>query len=334
MGQALDAAGVGVEDAPDSGSTDTASIETSSADTSSVSNDSDSSLSDAASPAATPTTSPQQAEPPPGPIPFDRHKAVLEKTRADHQVEMESVAWAKQVPPEVGQSFVEAALRYDGDPVGFVVEMASRLQNDPRHAASLKSHAARLLAQRSPAQAPPVVDDEAMPPADIMVDGHRWYSEAQQAKRDEWVARKLAAQLGGVVDERVGPLAALAQRVADAEAGQKAEKAAKTWANTEFEKVSKLPGFIENRKAIGDAFEAEIAKFPVDQQDAHAAVVIRDVYNAVVLPNLTKASADTVRQTLTAKAVQGSLGARPTSASSVSRPRSMAEALAQANYGA
>jgi uncharacterized protein YllA (UPF0747 family) len=148
--------------------------------------------------------------------------------------------------------------------------------------------------------------------------------------RDRYIIEQLAEQFGGVVEERVAPLSSLAKRVADAEAAQEQTKAAHEFAAREFKAVEKLPGFLKHREQIADAFAAEMAKIPESQQDARAAVVLRDVYHTIVLPTLTQASADTVRQTLTAKAVAGSLGARPTSAGSVSRPRSMAEALEQA----
>lgn len=332
MGQALDAAGVD-DGSPDAGAdTDAGDL---SVDASSAS--SDPSTSDAAPADATPTASPQQAEPPStGPIPYHRHKAVLDKAYAERdtlKAEVEAVAWAKQVPPEVGPKLVEMARRVQGDPVGFLVELANEVQNDPRHAASIKSYAARLLANRRPAPAePPAVADDPMPTADIVVDGHRWYSEARQAERDQWFAKRLAAELGGVVDERLAPFRSITERVAEGERQQQATQAAEAFATREFTAVSKLPGFLDHRAAIADRFAAEMAKFPEHEQDAHAAVVLRDVYHAIVLPTLTKASADTVRQTLTAKAVAGSLGARPTSANGVSRPTSMAEALANAGF--
>jgi hypothetical protein len=323
MGQALDAAGVGLEEAPAS---DTPDVDTPSTDGSSPSAES-SPAPDDAPPVATPTASPPPAEhTPKGPIPFDRHEAILKKAREDRAAELNELAWAKQVPPEARDRLVAMAQRVEGDPVGFLVELADEVQRDPRHAASLKSYAARLLAQRRP-QAVPTPEDDPMPTADIVVDGHRWYSEQRQAERDQWFAKKLAAELGGVVDERLKPFVSITERVAEQERTQAQTKAATEFATREFEAVSALPGFLDHRAAIADAFETAMKKIPVADQDARAPVVLRDVYHAVVLPTLTQASADTVRQTLTAKAVAGSLGARPTTAASVSRPRSMAEAL-------
>jgi hypothetical protein len=326
MGQALDAAGVGLEEAPAS---DTPDVDVSSGEASSPSPDSSPAPDDAPSD-ATPIASPPPAEhTPKGPIPFDRHEAILKKSREDRAAELESLAWAKQVPPEARDRLVAMAQRVEGDPVGFLVELADEVQRDPRHAASLKSYAARLLAQRRP-QPVQTVEDDPMPTADIVVDGHRWYSEQRQAERDQWFAKKLAAELGGVVDERLKPFVSITERVAAQERIAAETKAVTEFATREFEAVSKLPGFLDHRAAIADAFAAEMAKYPEHEQDAHAPVVLRDVYHAVVLPTLTQASADTVRQTLTAKAVAGSLGARPTTAASVSRPRSMAEALRNA----
>ncbi len=327
FGEALEAAGVSESDIGSDQATPDAAT---SADGSSPSSDT-LSPSDAASTAASPTETPQSPEPPPGPLPYERHKAILDKAYAERdtlKAQMEALSWAQQVPADVAPRLVEMARRVQGDPVGFLVELATEVQNDPRHAAALRSHAAKVLGQRAsaPQQAP--ADEE--PGPDIVVDGHKWYSGEQQAKREAWLTRKLVSELGSVIDERVAPVATLAQRVADAERQQETTKAANAFAATEFEKVSKLPGFLEHRQAIGEAFSAEMAKIPLEQQDQLAPVVLRDVYHSVVLPTLAKTSAESVAKTLTAKAVKGSLGAQPTVAATSSRPRSMADALAQA----
>ena len=301
------------------------------ADASSASNVAVDSSSDAAQTAASPTETPLATEPPPGPLPYERHKAILDKAYAERdglKAQIEQLSWAQQVPAEVRPQIhrlIEMAAKTQGDPVAFLMELAAEVQNDPRHAAALKSHAARMLGTRS---APQVADEE--PGPDIVVDGHSWYSAGQQAKREQWLTRQLAGQMSAVVQEQVAPLATLAQRVADAERTQAATKAAEAFAATEFEKVSKLPGFVDHQAEISAAFDAEIAKVPKADQDRVAAIVLRDVYHAVVLPKLTASSNQTLLKTLTAKASASSLGTTPTVAATATRPRSMREALQQA----
>lgn len=330
MGQAL--ADAGYDASADSSSVpadDTSTTAT--ADGSSPSNDSVSvSSSDAAQTAALPTEAPLTPEPPPGPLPYERHKAILDKAYAERdslKAQMEELSWAQQVPAAVRPQIhriIEMAARTQGDPVAFAMELVQEAQNDPRHAAALKSHAARILGTRAPSQP---ADEE--PGPDIVVDGHSWYSAAQQAKREQWLTRQLAGQMSAVVQEQVGPLATLAQRVADAEAKQVAAREAEAFATTHFEKVSKLPGFKEHQAEISAAFDAEIAKVPKADQDRMAPIVLRDVCNDILLPKLTATSSQTLLKTLTAKAVNGSLGTTPTVAATATRPRSMREALQQ-----
>ncbi len=218
------------------------------------------------------------------------------------------------------------ASRVNGDPVEFLKELAAEIQSNPLHAAKLRSYAASTLAQRPAAQ--PVADDA--PGPDIIVDGHAWYSGEQQAKREAWLARQLAGQLGSVVDERLAPYETTAKRAAEAEAKQQADQAAQAFAATHFEKVSKLPGFKEHQADISAAFEAELAKIPKAEWDSVSPILLRDAYNAVVLPRLTTDSNQTLLKTLTAKASAASLGTRPTVAATATRPRSMGEAFRQA----
>ena len=299
-----------------------------SADASSAS-PSDSPSSEAAPAAASPTETPQAAEPPPGPLPYERHKAILDKAYAERdalKAQVERAAWAQQVPAEMGPRLLAMAQRVQGDPVGFLRELAAEIQSDPRHAAALRSYAASTLAQRPAAAA--VTDEE--PGPDIVVDGHRWYSAEQQAKREAWNARKLADQLGAVVQERVGPLAELAQRVASAEAQQRQAKEAEAFATEHFDRVSRLPGFKEHQAEISAAFDAAVAKVPPADRDRLSPTILRDVYADVVLPKLTETSNQTLLKTLTAKASAASLGTRPTVAATATRPRSMHEAFTQA----
>lgn len=320
FGQALESSGFdasgSTSDAPES----TAAPTESTADASSASTVADPS-SDAATAAASPTETPQQPEPPPGPLPYERHKAILDKAYAERdglKAQMESLAWAQQLPAGIGPEFVAMAQRAKGDPVAFLMEFAAQVQNDPRHAAALKSHAARMLGTRSAAPSQVEMPEAArsgVPELDAVLDA-----------RDRAMAERLASQLGLVVDERVAPLTDLAQHVAKARAHQ----AANEWADAEIAKVSKFAGFEDNRAEISAVFDAEIAKFPREQWDQMAPIVLRDAYAAVVPQKLSTSSGQQLLKTLTAKASASSLGTSPTVAATATRPRSWGDAFKQA----
>ena len=321
MGQALEAAF-----SDDSGTLDSGTPDTPTADAQGEAGSSPATELSAAtaSPEAAPREpSPSTAPPPKGPIPWDDHDRVVKgfhKKLDEASEQLKAYSWAQQVPAEVGPRLVEMARRVQGDPVGFLMELASEVQNNPQHAPALRSNLGRLLGQRVQAQAPqvemPAAARSGVPEVDQVLEA-----------RDKWLAEQLADQLATVVQERVGPLADLAQQVAQARERQQVEEAAKTWATKEMDVISKRPGFAENREAIAEAFAAEMRKIPVDQQDAHAATVLRDVYHDVVYPKLTTTSNAALLKTLTAKAVTSSLGAQPSVAAQATRPKSMLEAL-------
>ncbi len=327
FGQALESSGfdasasVTSTDAPD---TDTAAAQSEDGSSPSTVVASD----DAAPAEAAPREPSPTPEPPSGPIPFADHDRIVKgfHTKLDAATkQLEALGWAQQLPPGVGPEFVAMAQRAKGDPVGFLREFSAQIANDPRHQPALRSYYASMLGSR-PASAPVAAPVDGPPPPDIEVDGHKWYSAEQQAKRDEWFTRQLADQLRPAIDERVGPLADLAQQVADARSAQQAN----AWADAEIAKVSKWAGFEENRADIAAYFDAEIAKFPREQQDQMAPVVLRDAYAAVVPQKLTATSGQQLLKTLTAKASASSLGTTPTVAATATRPRSMREALQQA----
>lgn len=326
MGAALEQAGFGDE-------SDTATVpdtETLTPDASSASPD-DPSLSDTASTAASPTETPQSPESTPaGPIPFDRHKAILDKAYAERdalKAAQEQLAWAQQVPAGMGPKLLAMAQRVQGNPVEFLMELAAEVQADPTHAAALKSHAARILgaraAQNGNGHAPPAELPQAarsgVPEVDAVLDA-----------RDRFLAEQLAAQVADVIQQQIAPVSAITGRIQAAEVRQQREAEAQSFAQTEFAKVEKLPGFLDHREAIAAQFEAEMAQIPLADQDRLAPVVLRDVWAAIALPKLNQTTSQNVLGKLQAKAAAGSMGVRPTSGSTPQRPKSMLEALQNA----
>lgn len=324
MGQALEAAGYSDSgtDVPDVVETD--SLAQGEAGSSPAAEPS----SAAAPPDATPRVSSPSPEPTPNsPVPFDDHDRVVKSFHAKLDAaneSLKSLSWAQQIPAGMGPRLLAMAQRVNGDPVGFVMELAAEIQQNPQHAAALKSHAARLLGQRQgPAlQAPAEIPAEArsgVPEVDAVLEA-----------RDRWLTQSLVAQVADVLQERLGPITAITGRIQATEQEQAAMREANAFADREFAQIKDRPGFMEHREAIAQEFETRMAQIPEDQQNQYAASVLRDVYLDIAIPKLTSTANQGLLGKLTAKAAAGSLSTSPTVASTPQRPRSMAEAFKQA----
>ena len=143
-------------------------------------------------------------DPAAGPIPVDRHKAILENTRARARDEAQTqlqqeYGWALQMGPQNFQAVTNLAQQWANDPVAFVLGALDDLTASPEHAPLLRSHVAKLLARRPqngngqvPQAAP---TDTPEPEPDIEVDGYSWYSAQKLAERDRWLSNKLLTQI-------------------------------------------------------------------------------------------------------------------------------------------
>lgn len=141
---------------------------------------------ESASPAAHTTTTEiaQPAKPAPvvadehGPIPFERHEAILGKTRRDYDERISRLSWAEQHQREDVERALKIARLYDSSPD----RLASHLSE-------------RVNASTEPK---PDVKDE---------HGQLFYSPEQAARWASWQAKKEVAELRAEMDERYGPIA-------------------------------------------------------------------------------------------------------------------------------
>lgn len=103
-------------------------------------------------PAAQEETGVHPSSPEPGPLPFKRHKEILDgayKERDTYKAQLEGFKdyeWVRQIPAQDFRAVVEKIQRANTDPVGFFRELYTDLANHPTHAQQLRSEAARLLA--------------------------------------------------------------------------------------------------------------------------------------------------------------------------------------------
>jgi hypothetical protein len=220
-----------------------------------------------ASPAADPASSEPAADPPPesataspatdatnadapsepGPIPYSRHKEILEGERtklAEQEAKWQRVAWADELatagytPEQIREAIgTQRALREN--PVAALEELYGAIQNSPHYAEQARSFAGKLLGSKAQAE-------DAEPQPDLIgqdANGQfRVYSAEQLAKREAWLERRMVGQL----EQRFQPLIQSHQQA------QQREQQAELWRSAEAELATykDRPGFTEHKTEI------------------------------------------------------------------------------------
>jgi hypothetical protein len=236
------------------------------------------------------TQPPEPGESPstPGPLPFDRHKAILEKARADHETalkaERERFAWAQDVPPE----------------------QAAQVE----HAAALRSYAARTLGTRAAAAAQPVQPTGPDLGQVLEVDGIPLYTKQQQDARDQWLIQRVVDAVTQEVGGRIAPVESVAQALAQAKKDQADQEQRMTSAKTLMARATKWEGFAEHQKELAAELPAYMAANGYADEQVKEALY--DLYIERVVPKLrTTAQAGLLRDL---KTRAGELGSSPAGA--------------------
>ena len=257
---------------------------------------------------------------PVGPIPLERHKAILDRQRRELEDYRTKYGWAEKVDPAHLQQMASLAQRMSADPVGFAVELVQELQTQPQYEAALRSHAARVLASRR--QTAPVEEPE--PEPDIVVDNYKWYSAQQLAKRDAWLQRKIEAGL----EAKLQPLTTLKQQWEQREQEQVQTAKAQDFAKATYQQAQQWPYFKEHQAAIAEAFKA-MPPMP----DEQVGTAIRDAYIQVltqkVLPSLSSTAQQQVLTDLKRKAVASTVNPTAPAPTPTARPKTFEEAFKQ-----
>ena len=227
--------------------------------------------------------------------------------------------WAKDIPTERGQTFVEFMRLAETDPIAAAQHLLQLATQQPEYAPAVQQFLSNLTAGL-PATAQAASTTSAQPDPEPGPDKTaknqetgeltELYSAGQLAKWQAWHSRQLEAKF----DAKLRPLSEFRDQTVAAEQKRDAERQASQLADSTLAQMAKRPGFTEHKAEIAKAFEAMIAANP----NLDAGTAIRDAYHDVVYPTLTAGAASEALATEARKAAattarpQGARAATPT----------------------
>ena len=247
-----------------------------------------------------------------GPIPFERHKEILEtwkqKARDEALTEWRSqYGWAEQVPREQLQTMNDWYQRAAQDPVTFALDLVDELSADQAHAPALRSHAARLLrAARQPAADPDIAPDIPVMDAQGQV-----VSQAFSADRVKQLIAREVAKAVNPLQEDVNARKQQEQRETYAREVQQFTK----------RESSRIRASVEKLPHAKEHWQAIVAKAQTYPEDIPVGEALRDAYYDVVGPLLTDRAKSDVLDTLKTKAAAASGSVNPAGAAIASSKR-------------
>ncbi len=236
-----------------------------------------------------------------GPLPFERHKAILEAQRAESDAKWQRVSWAEELvnAGKTPDQIREALQIYDGvgaDPVDFLNRFHQQLETHPQYAPQVRSWAARILGghkgQGQPT--PQATDAEPQPDFQDQATGTPIFSATRLREWHEWKARQDQATR----DSDIAPLRDYVQKQ------QFTEQVKQVWTDeenrtkAELEDMRTKPHFKENEKDVRAFMEAR--QWKASLQDAYIHVL-----TTKILPTL---SATEQAKTLTELKTQAAAG--------------------------
>ena len=246
-----------------------------------------------------------------GPIPLDRHKAILDgayKERDALKQQLETIkqqtGWLES--PE-GQQLRQWSHAFQTNPRAWFAQTAQELvQAYPDLAGSLRSDAARILAGGRTAQ--PEVDLE--PDIPVVDDKGQVVNHAYSAARvKQFVTHAVAEALA----KEVGPLKQTVQSV-EQERRLAADTAkAHDVAKAEYAKAQAWPGFTEHVKDIAAAYEQ------------HPEWSLQDAYIAVAVPKLRQSGQAQTLTDLKTKAAASTVNPATAAVTTTQRPKSLTD---------
>jgi hypothetical protein len=288
----------------------------------------------AAPPATETSTEPPVSDPPPaaatlppeatpkvgeapstdGPIPFERHKAILEAQRAEADQKWQRVAWADTLiqSGKTQQQVQEALQLFDGidqDPAGFLERFYHTLQSHPQLAPQVRSWAGKVLGGgRRPIDAVDLVNDPEPQPDFQDEKGTPLFSAPQLAKWQTWRERQFETKL----NERINPLLQRDEQARRQEQTQAEFQRTYDTLSKQLEDFRSKPHFTEH--------EADIKAFLAERQwTPTLAEAYVHVLTTKVLPTLSETART---QTLTELKTQAAASTgKPSAAAPASTPR-------------
>jgi hypothetical protein len=289
----------------------------------------ESTTTDSAQPPASATTSPENAPtdsaapPESGPIPLERHKAILEderKQRTDLEAKWQRVAWAETLAdagksPEQIQQALQLFDGIDGDPAGFLERFYSALQEHPQYAPQIRSWAGRVLGGQRQTAAPqpnggaqPHGDDPEPQPDYQDQSGTPFYGAARLAEWGKWRDRQLEAR----INERINPLLEDRQQAQQRQQLEQQRASVEAGLRTELETLRKQPHFKEHESKVKAYLASKQWKASLAEAWNHVLVTdvlpsLNSTVKAQTLAELqTQAAASSLKPNSSAPVTQGS----------------------------
>jgi hypothetical protein len=235
-----------------------------------------------------------------GPIPYDRHEAILQKARADaaaeHQAFVSRYQGLDRLQPDQWGAINGLLTTLAANPLDAIGQMIDEIGQNPASQRQLQAWIAqRFPSGPAPAAAPPAKPtepDDPMPAPDA--DGG--YTQAGLAKLLAWNSRRTlaeAAKINQPLRDELGRMQSERQyRELHAQAGQ--------YATNLLTEVSALPGFKEHQAAIKERFLG--LKFPKGTPNGDITAALYKCYLDVVVPTLAQSAKQDVLNTLDHKA--------------------------------
>ncbi len=247
-----------------------------------------------------------------GPIPFERHKEILERQRA----EWAPYAWAKSVNRDQLQKIATWYQDAIQNPYGFYERLSGELQNHPEYGPKVRSYAARLLQQArgstqeatEPEPDIPIQDDQGR------ITGYT-YSAQQLKKLRAFERSEQQAEFA----EKLRPLEERAQRQEQQEARADMERKSSEWATSTLGELRQNEHF--------KAHEAEVKQAMVDNPEWDVYRAFNHVLSTSILPNMSRTEQAKTVASLQQKAVAGTVGARDTATSQQPKFKDFTEAM-------
>lgn len=219
-----------------------------------------------------------------GPIPLDRHKAILEAERkrtAEAEAKWQRVQWAETLA-ESGRTpdqIRDALSLWDGidaQPAEFLEQFYNRLQSSPEFAPQLRSFAGRILAggRKSVEPIDPTGDPEPGPDLQDQ-SGNTLFSSKQMQKWQQWRERQLEARF----NERLSPLLTAHQQAQERATIEHAYQAEYARQAKVLEAMREKPHFKEHEAEIKAYLAAKNYEGTLDEAYVH-------VLTTKVLPSL------------------------------------------------
>jgi hypothetical protein len=222
----------------------------------------------ATTPAADPATNGAGSDPQ-GPIPYDRHKAILDGQRADWDAKWQRVAGFDELvnqglTAEQARNHIEWFRSIQQNPQEFVEELLTRAQQYPQLAPVVRTWAGRVLGSHGQNGQ----DAEPQPDA-VTEDGRPGFTAARLREWQEWNRRQASADF----DRRLAPIEQAERARAEQQTREAAERAQFEAQAREYHRL----------KAASPLFEQLWPKIEAHIRAKNGHVTLVDAFNHILL---------------------------------------------------